>query len=347
MLAAVFLLVGLFPAAAFAQSSEKLTRYLPTSSQMVVGLNISKLSKSKYYKEALVWMRANASEEQVMKVLEDAKLDLSKDLDAIALSVPDTQPNKSQPERIFTAVVSGSFENKKLLAALKKGSDIKEGKKGKATIYSSADFEFGFPADGVLWVTAGPDTYKSQAFEAMLDKKKSIGADKLFKRLIADVNTSHGFWMVGDTSKISAQQAAGSPQPKSIGLSMDVTKGLDVNLFADLPSEDDAKSAVSQVEALKTQGGQTAMLSMFGAGPLVANLKTKQDGTKLRASTTMTTDEFDILIQRVTQLAKSQMQGGGTMPSQPVPGKGKTGQGKTGKDKTGGSSSSGADADFN
>ncbi|QDG54650.1 hypothetical protein FIV42_29085 [Persicimonas caeni] len=312
-----------------------MTRYLPSSSQLVVGLNVSKLSQSKYYKEALAWARANSgSDQEFLEVLEkDAKLDLTKDLDAIALSVPDTQVDSSKPQRNFTVAVSGSFDNDKLLAAIKKeNKELKSTKKGKATVYSSGEFEFTFPKKGVLWVTAGPDAYRKGAFKALGGGKHSVQANKVFKKLMGEVNTSQGFWMMGDTSTMQTQQTAGSPQPKSIAVSADIAKGLALELLADMPSEADAKSAVEQMKALKQQGGQAAMLSILGAGPLVANLTTKQDGTKLRATTTMTATEFDTMVQRIKQLAQSQMQGGG-MPAQPVPNK---------KNKSGG-----ANADFN
>jgi hypothetical protein len=339
---AAFLLVGLLPAAAFAESSEKLTRYLPSTSQMVAGLNVTKLSKSKYYKEALKWVDANASDEQAMKFIEEADLDLSTDIDAVAISMPKTSVDSSAPTRTFTMAMSGSFDNEKLLTALKKGAKLKEVKKKKTVVYATDDLEIGFPAKGVVWVTSGPDKYRSQAFEAMSSQKKSVRADKLFKDLMSDVDTSRGFWLVGDTSKMKTPQSAQSPQPQSIGLSIDITKGLDLSVFAEMPSKDDAKKAVGQVEAIKQQNGQAAMLSLFGAAPLVANLKAKQDGTKLRASTNMTASEFDILVQRVRQMVKTQLQGGGAMPSQAVPGKNKAGQNKAGS-----SPSDGADADFN
>ncbi len=340
MLAAAFLLVGLIPAAAAAQSTEKLTRYLPSSSQLVVGLNLSKLSKSKYYKEALTWARANSGTDQdFLKLLEeDANLDFTKDLDSVVLSIPDTQVNKGKPQRNFTVAVSGSFDNDKLLAAIKEeNADLKKSKKGKATVYSSGEFEFTFPKDGVLWVTAGPDNYRKNAFKALAGTKHSVQGNKVYKKLIGDVKTSQGFWMMGDTSKMNTGQAGGTPQPKSIAVSADITKGLVLDLLAELPTKDDAKSAVKQMDALKQQGGQAAMLSIMGAGPLVANLTTKQDGTKLVASTTTTASEFDNMVQSLKQLAQSQMQGGGTMPtpSQPVPNKDTK------------SKSDGANADFN
>lgn len=331
-----FVLVGLAPAGAAAQSAEKLTRYLPSSSQLVVGLNVAKLSQSKYYDEAIEWARANSgTDQEFFKVLEkDADLDLKKDLTALALSVPDTQVNRAEPKRQFTVAVSGSFDNKRLLAAIKKkNQDIKKATKGKNTVYTSGEFEVTFPKQGVMWVTAGPEAYRKGAFKALDASKHSVQGNTVFKKLMKDVNTSKAFWMLGDTSAIKTGQTAGSPQPQTIALSADLAKGFVLELLAEMPTKADAESAVAQMNALKQKGGQAAMLSIVGAAPLVANLKTKQDGTKLRASTSMTAAQFDTMVQRVKQLAQSQMQGGGTMPSQPVPNK-----------KT---KSNGANADFN
>jgi hypothetical protein len=337
LVAAALLFIGLLPTSAFAQSSEKLTKYLPSASQMVVGMNVSKLSKSKYYKEALAWVNANASDEKAKQVLDDAQLDLSKDIDSIAIGIPNTQVDGSNPQRTFTMALSGSFDNKKLIEALKKGSKLKEVKKGKTVVYAVGDFELGFPKEGVVWLTGGTDKYRAESLEAMLSEKKSVRTNKLRKGMMSDVDTTQGFWLIGDTSKIKTKQAKNSPQPQSIGLSLDFAKGLDLNIFAELPSKEDAKLAVEQVETFKNEGSQKAMLSIFGAGPLLSNLVAKQDGAKLRASTSMTTGEFDILIRQVKQLAQTQMQGGGFQPSSPVPS----------KDKNGGDSSGGADADFN
>lgn len=335
------------PAVAAAQSADKLTRYLPQQSQLVVGLNIEKLRKSKYYKEALTWARKGSNGGAFLDVLEnDAQIDLSKDLSSVAVSIPDTKVDKSGQQKNFTVAVSGSFDKAKLMAAIKKkDGSIKETKKGKTTIYSTGEVQFAFPKDGVLWLSAGPDSYRQSAWKAVGSSKHSVRSNKVFKRLLGKVNTSRGFWMLGDTSQLDTKKMkADTPQPKSIALSMDIDNGLDLSMLAELPSEDDAKSAVKQVEQLKQQGGQAAMLSILGAAPLVSNLKAKQKGVDLHATTSMTASEFDAMVQRLKQLAQSQMQSGG-MPSQPVPNP--NGPAKTGPAKSAPAKKDGANADFN
>lgn len=327
LLAAVFLLVGLAPSVVFAQSPEKLTRYLPSQTEMVVGIDVAKLSKSKYYKQALTWARKSASDadKKVFETLEkEANLDLSKDLHSIAIAIPNTQVGSGTNQRHFTAAISGKFDKKKLLATIKKNNpNFKKTKQGKTTVYTTGDSYFTFPKKSVLWVTAGPDKYRKQAFKALANSKHSVKANKLFKGLMGAVNTSRSFWLLGDTSKMKTQAAGAGPQPNSLAVTMDINNGLNLDLLADMPTKEDAKSAVAQMKSLKQQSAQNPMVSVVGAGPLVSNLATKQDGTKLLASTTMTAAEFDTLIQRVKQLAAAQMQGGGaTMPTQPVPSKG-------------------------
>lgn len=343
MVATIFLLVGLAPAVAAADTSSKLTSYLPSKSELVVGLNVSKLRSSKYYKEALTWARENASDQDFLKIVEgNADFNLSSDLQALVLSIPEAKGDPNNPKRHFTMVANGDFDEKKLVAGLKKEhDDIKKSKKGKRTVYATGEFEFTFLEDGLLWVTAGPESYRKQAWKGLNESKKhSMKANKLLTALLADVDTSQGFWLLGDTSKIDAQGAQGGKQPQSVGMSMDITEGLDVNMLTDMPSEDDAKSLVDQVDQLKQSGGHP-MMSMVGAGPLLANLSATQDGTKIRATTKMTAPEFDTLIQKVKQMAAAQGQMGSSPagPTQTAPKKA-----APKKDKKSGQ---GADADFN
>lgn len=343
MVAAIFLLVGLAPAVAAAKTAGDLTSYLPSQSELIVGLNVSKLRSSKYYKEALTWARANASDQDFLKIVEgNADFDLSNDLEALVLSIPEAKGDPNNPKRHFTMVANGDFDEKKLVAGLKEEhDDIKKTKKGKRTVYATGEFEFTFLGDGLLWVTAGPESYRDQAWKGLDESKKhSMKANKLLTGLLTDVDTSQGFWLLGDTSKIDAQGAQEKPQPRSVGLSMDITKGLDMKMLTDMPSEDDAKSLVDQVDQLK-EGGGHPMMSMVGAGPLLANLSATQDGTKIRANTKMTAPEFDSMIQKVKQLAASQGQMGAS-PAAPT----QTGP-KKATPKTDKKSGQGADADFN
>ncbi len=323
--AAALCLVALTPALASAQtSSAKLTRYLPQTSQLVLGVNVAKLRSSKYFKQALAWAHQSAGNQDILKMLEqDAQVDISKDLQAVVVSIPATNVNAGAPQKHFTVAVSGNFDKAKVIAAIKKKhSDIKQAKHGKATVFSKGNLEFTFPAKGVLWVTAGPDAYRKDAWGAMASAKKSVQANKVFKGLLKDVNTSQGVWLLGDTTKLAASNVKGA-HPKSIGLSMDIANGLDLHLMAELPTKKDAKKAVDQIAQLKTKGAQNAMVAMMGAGPLVANLSAKQDGAKIKADTSMTAAQFDTMVQWLEQIARSQMGAGGmTTPAKPVPSKG-------------------------
>lgn len=348
-LTAALLLGVLLPGTAAAQSAEELTRYLPASSQGVVGLNISKLSKSKYYKNGLAWLRKEAAQE--MKGLEDAGFDLSKDLEAIVISMPsggtagsdlaailrEAQSGKvSKEEREFTAAISGSFDRDKLVARMTKENGVKVSTRGKNKVYSNEQVDIIFPAKGVMWVSGGEKAYRKSAFATLGSKKKSVQANKAFKKLLGEVNTAKGFWMVASApnQKTAAESgAAASAQAESMGLSVDIHSGLDFDGFIGYATKEQAKNAVAEINQLKSDRQSVVMLSMFGGAPLLSNLKITQDGKKVDAATEMTASEFDTMVSTLLQMAQSQLQGGGMMPSQPVPNK----AGKSG----------GADADFN
>lgn len=326
-LAAALLVVALTPALASAQTSANLTRFLPQKTQLVVGLNVDKLRQSKYFKEALTWAHQNAGNQDFLSVLEkQGHLDVSKDIDAIVVSVPATNVNSNGQQKHFTVALAGHFEKDKLVAAIKKKhGDFKTGKHGKYTVYSKGNMEFTFPKDGVMWLTTGSDAYRKGAWAAVASAKKSVQTNPLFNGLLKEVNTSQGVWLMGDTAHMAHAkvQGAQSHPPKSIALSVDISKGLDLHMFAEMATKKDAKTAIEQINAYKSQGGQSAMLAMMGAGPLLTNLTAKQDGAKLRASTTMTATQFDTMVQWLKQIAQSQMQAKGmTKPSAPVPSKG-------------------------
>lgn len=311
-----FLVGGFSPSLAQAADSADLTEKITGESQLVIGLNVDQLRSSKHFKEALQWARNNAGEGDLLRVLEDgAGVDVSSDIGAIALGVPQSEGTNARERQEFSAVIDGDFDEAKLVEALRESdSEVETTEKGGEKVYRVDAVEFSLDDDGKLWAAAGPEAYVGHAWSAFTKGERSVDDNEVLSGLLSDVETSKTLWMVGDTSDMQQAQD-GAPQPENIGLSLDLSEGLVLEMLANMSSSEDAQASVEQFEQLKKQHGANPAVSMLGAGPLVSNLTTRAEESKIRADTRMTSSEFDRMISSLKQMAASQSTG--TQPMQP------------------------------
>jgi hypothetical protein len=355
MLAVVLVAVAVAPGQAAAQTSKELTRYLPQQEQIVVGVNFGELRKSKYFDDVLALAKNTAGGGAFLALLADANIDIATDIKSLALSMPDDKIRKNIDMKRFTVALSGTFEQAKLLEALKsKKVAFKSKKSGKKAFYSKEDVVFTFPKEGVLWLASGPDAYRKNARSALKDAKNSVRASAFFKSLIDGVKTTRGLWMLADAASagagsISTQGSAA----KSVAMSLDVSSGLALQILMEMASEKAAAATLARITQQAKEAAKNPMAVVMGIGPLLTNLKTTRTGTRVVSATSMTAAEFDTLIQRAGQVLMAKLNGGGAISapakSSSTPGTGSSS--KSGSSKSGASkkdaSKQGANADFN
>lgn len=338
MLALTTLLVGIGTASA--QDAGGLTKYLSSQNDVVMGLNAKNLRSNKYYDQLMEWARSQSGGGELLKAFEeDSGLDIEKDIHAVTIAFrSDGSMQKQQQNREFAMAISGDFDRKKLLGAIKnQSSDVETKEMAGLKFYKSDDVWLAVPKDGLALMTAGDGAYVEKNIETFGSQKDSMKSKKLVKKMLSEVDTAEDIWIAGDMSGMPASSGQGGPKPNSLGMQMDFDSGLDLEMLAQMDSPEDAKKSVEEMKGMKTQGGQSPLVTMLGAKPLIDNLTIKSSGTKVRFNTSMTSKEFDAMVSALTQLAKSRgMTGapsGGAAPEK------KGGSGST--------SSDGADADFN
>lgn len=330
---AVVLLFGL--SSAVAQDAGGLTKYLSSQNDVVMGVNISELRSNKYYDQLIEWARSQAGGGEILAAFEDESgLDIKKDIDAISIAFRSTgSMNKQEQQREFVMAMSGTFKAKKLVAAIKKESPNLETEKNSGiTYYKKGDIWLAVPQDGLVLMTGGKDTYVGKNLATFGSQKNSIRSKKVVKKMLSEVDTSGDMWIAGDMSSVPA--SAEGPKPNSLGLELNFDSGLDVQLIAQMPSKEDAQTALKQMNQMQSQNANNPIVSMFGAKPLVDNLEIKASGSKVELSTEMKPKEFDNMIKAITQMAQSRGIGGASSGSSPS---------KDAKEEA----SDGAEADFN
>lgn len=322
--------------------AEGLMDYLPEDSRTAGVIDVQKLRKSKYFEEAFDAVEQQAADDEFGKLLQkQGEFDLKSDLHKMAVGMPVAQvKGQNAPDKVVF-VMTGDFKRDKLNKLIEKEVDEVEKREltGDLEGYGKEDIEFAL-TDDHFFVVRGDDSYRSDAWNVIDGDGDSFTKSAKAHNLFSHLNTERAFW-------ITARPPAGSPQAKGIesaGVAVDVGSGLDIQVVSHTDSKDKADEMISQLEKAKKQGASNAMLSMFGATPLVTNLEFEKSGKAVVATTSMTNSEFDSMITSVKQFInsqkKKQQQGGDE--SLPIP--------KESDDSKGGSKDSnddGADADFN
>jgi|GEM_PF-5688523 len=309
LLGAILVTLALAPATASAQTSRELGDYLSFQEQVVVGLNFGELRKSKYYSVVTSFVKTSPSLGDMVAMLDEAGVDFTKDINALALGVPSIDIQKSLDERTYSVAISGQFDSEKLLAALKsKDVALKTSELGKRTLYSSNNLVFAFPKKGILFVSSGPDAYRTRALSALQHSDKAITSTGYFKRIVGDVNTSKGLWIVANATA-GASATPGTPQAKEVAMSLDFASGLAAEVLMEMG---DKKSAAEIVASAQTQVKDLAknpMVAMMGAGSVFENLKVVQKNTRVITTTRINAAQLDTLVQRAGGLIQSKLQG--------------------------------------
>lgn len=332
------ILVGLtfLATPAWAQTAE-LTRYTPVSSQVLIGFNIGPLKDAPIYQQLLGFVRSEPKVAAVMMFLqEDGGLDIEKDINGVLLAFPKVaDATKKKGADSLSVVVNGKFDKTRLLeAARKRYPAMKTTGEGENAKYEMETFTFSFASPTNLVLTMGKDEFIQATWTAVASKKASAAANKEVTRVMKQINTSRGLWLVGITKEMNQTSGA---QMNSAGLTVDLTNGLQMEMIGNMATVKDAKQAEKEFSDLRKQG-ENPMVAMVGAKSLVDNLKASRKKKVVTMTTRMSQPEFDNMTK---QMGAILAQGSTPMPrptgaATVTPGKAEPAP-----------SSKGVDADFN
>lgn len=291
------LLVLLTAQTAFAQDDAKtLLSYSPDDVGAVFGMNLGEAKSSTFYKEGLKLLKtAPEYQDALGKLQKSTDINLEKDIHAVVAFTP--KPTSSGDD---TAVVilSGKFNKEKIVAnAKKEGSTTRQ--LDKLTIYSAGDTgEFTLLSDKLLVIVTGKETFRNTALNSF--KKKSKSQPKALKSLVKHVDTSKHLWFSVNTSNVSKTD----DQPTHVAMTLDFSKGLTLNGWARMKSEEGAKKALEEYAKNKEQleGGA----AMIGAPSFAKNLKITNTKNAIKVSSSMPDKEVKAVLNWAQAMIESQ-----------------------------------------
>lgn len=303
----------LFTSVASAQSAE-LTRYVPQSSKVLIGMNFDELRPSPIYGELFTFARQQPVVQTLFEFME-AELGIKpeKDIDAVLLAFPEavTNPAQAQSSRTLTVAVKGPFNPEKVIVAAKKRyAKLEITGEGANTRFNTGEFAFALPAPGYLILTTGKEDFQKQTWSALESDKAAASSDKEINASLKDINAKRGLWMVGITRDLPQP----GPKMNRAGLTIDVSSGLKLDMVAEMASAEDATRANKDFSDLKAQASNP-MVMMLGAAPLVTNMKSKATKTKVSVTTAMTKSEFNGMLKQLKQVVS---QGSQPVKAQPA-----------------------------
>lgn len=328
LLTLTLMLLGTFTSSASAQSRD-LVRYAPGEAQFLIGFNADALRPAPAYEDFIKFLKNQPGISETLKVLEeDGGLNIEDDLAHILVALPEpvTDPSK---EQTMTIAVEGTFEPERLIEAAKKRMDGLSTEKVKdQTHFVSGDLSFGFVTPKILVLTRGDSSFRDATWKAVGNKKASAESSSEVKRVLGQITTTRGAWVVGLTADLPQR----GPKMNSAGITLDIVKGLKIDMVSNMASKEAADQAATEMDGLKSQTANP-MVKMLGAGPLLDNLKVTKAKKRVNVATSMTASELETFIR---QLAMTAAQG----TQQITPSQGKPTDSPAKKKK-------GIDADFN
>ncbi len=298
---------------AMAQSAQ-LVDYTPKESKVLIGLNMPALRGTDTFREVMDVVKQSPQIADLINMLQsEADISIEKDIDGVIVAMPEAvqNPNAANANDTITVALRGRFNQDKIIAALKKRDPkmkVTE-TKGKVTTYATKKFTVGFAGkQNDLVLTSGADGFQTKTWTAVNDAKKSAGSDKTVKKVMNQINTKRGLWLVGITKGMSQQ----GPKMNNAGMTIDIRKGLTIDVIGNMASVKDAKAAAKEFGQLKQQASNP-MVGMLGATPLVTNLKTSQEKSTVKMNTKMSAKEFKQMRNQIKMMmtqGQQQMQSG-------------------------------------
>lgn len=226
-------------------------------------------------------------------------------LDRVVFGVPTDQMG-STPQDLeqFSVVFSGSFDNQTALDALRKHHDgdlATVDRPGDATVYQVEDLELAFTDAGEMTAIRGDDAYADTAWRtAAGDGATAVDAIAAYSGF-DPVDRSRMLWMIKRSKGAQTGPADGLLQTAA---SLDLSGQLSLQVVAIAENESTAKQSAKEFKSISEARGSAGMLAMVGAGPLVENLTVGRSGNVVTAETSMTHQQFDVMLSAIREMTE-------------------------------------------
>ena len=308
MLPLFMVLLVAAPAVSFAAPpSAALLQTVPSESKLVVGVNVPKLRSSFLFAEFLTVLGRLQGDSDILGfILEDAALDLGRDVEAIVLGQPEVSLTPSGVPSEMVVAVEASFDEEKLLAAARtRFGALKSTRVDDAvTVHDTGAFRFAVVGPRRLVFTTRAGGYDTAVWKTVVDDKSGASFSPKLGPLLKLADTERSLWVVALTGHL---RQPGVPVADSsimeIGLD---DRGLDATIRSAMTTDDGAAKTLEQMQALKVQNAANPLVEMLGAKPLLSNMTTARDGKTVVLKTSMTEPQLRTMFERLKVMAKQQ-----------------------------------------
>jgi hypothetical protein len=276
---------------------------LSSQNQIVGVANYSAFRDTPYHQQLFDWVESRTGRSDVRKQMADRLgFDPDEALERVTFGVPADQLGSTpQDLEAFTAILSGSFEQEKVLDAIRKERDAEltsVDRPGDWTVYRLDDVELGFTDTSQMIVVQGADAYRKAAWHTVAGDGNTASANIQSYDGFAPVDRSRMLWMIQRSSNSQAPQSDNLLQTAA---AIDLNKGLNIQVVTIAKDETSAKETFAQFKSVSQTTG-TGMLDMVGATPLVDNLSVNRSNNVVTATTSMTDTQFQAMIEAVRQM---------------------------------------------
>jgi hypothetical protein len=284
--------------------------YLPANSRFASYVDVGKFRNSKYFDQALAYLEdrsANQTDTRIADFLTGKNgFDIRSDLSSLTVGLPVSRVQTPREADTGTFVLSGDFDPDQIRELIRKErDDVGTRSHAGLELLRVDKAEVGFPADNRLVVTTGKESYRNKVWKLATEGGKSFADSGESRGMFDGVDRTKTLWMV---NYLKGTSGRADSKVDSAGVSLDVDKGLELEIVSHVADKEHAETVSSQIETMKSSAAESPMISMLGAAPLITNLSVDREETTIVASTSMNESELDALVASLRQMAASQSQ---------------------------------------
>ena len=300
-IAALLFMLSLSSVAVAQETPDKLIKYAPEDTGMLIGVDVKGSSKSPIYKELLTLIKAEKDVQEGIKVLKDKiGFDAEKDLFSVVVSMSTPEGQGENLEKQFVVAISGKFNEKKIQDFLKKegGDELTTEIHGLKVLAPEPEIGMALVNKTTLVLVKGPDTYREKAWANVAGKGKDATQHAGMGKLIGAANTKQNhIWMMANARKLTQPEG---PQVQTGIVEISLKSGLAIAARLKMKSDGDATQAVADLE--QSLPSAKAFAAMISAEALLDNLKYSANKDLVSLSTSMNDAQLKKSIKAVKDM---------------------------------------------
>lgn len=259
---------------------------LPEDTALVLSVDIKSMSRSQLAKDIFAFATRSGDIVETQKRLqEEAKLDLSKDVDSVVIGVAG---DIEQAERLVI-LARGRFDKAKVAGFLKKDAGSSTQKQHRGVTYHALSDGTEFAFIGAYFV-ATPKGGLSKIIDIHRGKAASAKKNGQLTALTGKGHTKSNMWMavvLSDAMRQEIAREAGGHSMNAVVAGIDVATDMEVSA---LMLASDAKAAQALAAMLTSAGQEMAKessMQMFGLGDAFNKMKVASKDTAVTVELTI------------------------------------------------------------